>query len=89
MFPTKKNLSVARTLGVAIVAAVGFSGCATYDDDFVTINSRLDQLDARVQSAAQSAEAANQAAQQANRRLDSLEDRVERLETEPGRVPRG
>jgi murein lipoprotein len=89
MFPTKRHLAVARTLGVAIVAAVGFSGCATYDDEFLTINSRLDRLDASVQSAAQSAEAANQSAQQANQRLDSLEGRVQQLETGPGRVPRG
>ena len=89
MFPTKRSLGAARMLGVAIVAAVGFSGCATYADEFAAIDSRLDQLDARVQSAAQSAESANQAAQQANRRLDTLESRVQQLETGPGRVPRG
>jgi murein lipoprotein len=86
---TKKHFTVARTLGVAIVAAVGFSGCATYDDDFARINSRLDTLDAQVQSAAQSAEAANQSAQQANARLNSLESRVQALESGPRRVPRG
>ena len=85
----KRHVAVARTLGVALVAAVGFSGCATYDDDFVTINSRLDQLDARVQTAAESAQAANAAAQQANRRLDSLEGRVQQLESGTARVPRG
>lgn len=89
MFPTKQQLSVARTLGVALVAAVGFSGCVTYDDEFLAVNSRLDQLDARVQSAAQSAESANQAAMRANQRLDSLENRVEQLESDPPRVPRG
>lgn len=86
MFLTKQQ---ARTLGVAIVAAVGFSGCATYADEFAAIDSRFDQLDARVQDAAQSAESANQAAMRANQRLDSLENRVEQLESDPPRVPRG
>ena len=89
MFPTKKSLVSARALGVAIVAAVGFSGCATYGDEFAQVNSRLDQLDTRVQGAAQSAESANQSAQQANQRLDQLESRVQQLETAPRRVPRG
>ena len=89
MFPTKKHLATARTLGVAIVAVVGLASCATYDDDFARVNSRLDQLDTRVQSAAQSAESANQSATQANQRLDQLEGRVQQLETAPGRKPRG
>lgn len=62
MFASKRHLLRAGVLGVAMVAVAGLSGCATYDDEFATINSRLDQLDTRVQSAAQSAEAANQAA---------------------------
>ena len=69
MFSNKQHLRTVRTLGVALVAAVGFAGCATYDDEFATINNRLDTLDTRVQGAAQSAESANQAAQQANQRL--------------------
>ncbi|TAK37964.1 MAG: hypothetical protein EPO30_08675 [Lysobacteraceae bacterium] len=89
MFPTKQHLTTARTLGVAIVAAVGLASCATYDDDFARVNSRLDTLDSRVQDAAQSAESANQAAQRANSRLDSLEGRVQQLESSPSRVPRG
>ena len=89
MFPTKQHLTLARTLGVAVVAAIGLGGCATYDDDFARINSRLDQLDTRVQGAAQSAETASQSAQQANQRLDQLESRVQQLETAPRRVPRG
>ena len=89
MFPTNKHLKVARTLGVAAVVAMGLASCATYDDEFAGINSRLDQLDTRVQGAAQSAESANQSAQQANRRLDSLETRVQRIESSSGRVPRG
>ena len=84
-----RHLANARLLGVALVAAVGLSACATYDDDFARVNLRLDQLDTQVQGAAQSAESANQAAQQANRRLDSLEGRVQQLETAPRRTPRG
>lgn len=86
---TKKNLMMVRTLGVALVAGLSLSACATYDDEFAGINSRLDQLDMKVQGAAQSAESANQSAQQANQRLDQLEGRVQRLETAPGRQPRG
>ncbi|WP_140909826.1 LPP leucine zipper domain-containing protein [Cognatiluteimonas lumbrici] len=82
---TRKNMA----LGMAIFAIVGLSGCATYTDEFATINSRLDQLDARVQGAAQSAEAANREAQRANQRLDQIEGRVRNLESSPGRVPRG
>ncbi|NZA24929.1 hypothetical protein H0E84_00880 [Luteimonas sp. SJ-92] len=89
MFLTKQRLSVVRTLGVAIVATVGLGACATYDDEFAGINSRLDQLDSRVQGAAQSAESANQSAQQANQRLDQMETRVQQLEAAPRRVPRG
>ena len=89
MFVTKQHLLMARTLGVAIVATIGLSACATYDDEFAGINSRLDQLDTKVQSAAQSAESANQSAQQANQRLDQIEGRVQQLEAAPGRKPRG
>jgi murein lipoprotein len=89
MFPTKQHLTIARTLGVALVAALALAGCKTYDTEFATINSRLDQLDTKVQGAAQSAESANQAAQQANQRLDQLEGRVQKLETAPPRKPRG
>ena len=78
----------ARTLGVAIVA-LSLSACATYKDEFAGINSRLDQLDTKVQGAAQSAESANQSAQQANQRLDQIESRVQQLETKPSRPPRG
>ena len=88
MIPTKQHLTT-RTIGVALVAALGLAGCATYDEEFATINSRLDQLDTKVQGAAQSAEAANQSAQQANQRLDQLEGRVKQLETAPPRKPRG
>ena len=89
MFPTKQQLTMARTLGVAIVATLGLASCATYDDDFARINSRLDQLDSRVQNAAQSAESANQSAQQANQRLDQMDSRVRQLEAAPRRAPRG
>jgi len=89
MFMTKQHLLLARTLGVAMVATLGLASCATYDDEFAGINSRLDQLDTRVQGAAQSAEAANQSAQRANQRLDQIESRVQQLETKPSRPPRG
>ena len=89
MFVTKQHQVMARALGVAILAAASLSACATYDDEFAGINTRLDQLDARVQGAAQSAESANQSAQQANQRLDQMETRLQTLETSPRRVPRG
>lgn len=89
MFLTKQHLMMARTLGVAIVATAGLSACATYDDEFAGINSRLDRLDSQVQNAAQSAESANQGAQRANQRLDQIEGRVQQLESSPRRVPRG
>ena len=89
MFVTKQPLAMARTLGVVIIATLGLASCATYDDEFATINSRLDQLDTKVQGAAQSADAANQSAQQANQRLDQIESRVQQLEAAPKRKPRG
>ncbi|SBV36150.1 conserved exported hypothetical protein [uncultured Stenotrophomonas sp.] len=89
MFLTKQHLKTARTLGVAIAVTVGLGACATYKDDFATINTRLDQLDSRVQGAAQSAESANQSAQRANQRLDQIEGRVQQLETAPRRAARG
>ena len=89
MFLTKQNLVMAHTLGVALVASLGLASCATYRDEFAGINSRLDQLDTKVQGAAQSAESANQSAQQANQRLDQMESRVQQLETAPRRKPRG
>jgi murein lipoprotein len=86
---TRQHTAVARSLIVALVASMSLAACATYDDEFAGINSRLDQLDTRVQGAAQSAESANQSAQQANQRLDQIEGRVQRLEAAPRRVPRG
>ncbi|AXK71172.1 hypothetical protein DWG18_01975 [Lysobacter sp. TY2-98] len=89
MILSKQHLVMARPLALAIVAALSLAACATYDDDFARINSRLDQLDSKVQSAAQSADAANQSAQRANQRLDAIEGRVQQLETAPRRKPRG
>ncbi|TZF84284.1 hypothetical protein [Cognatilysobacter lacus] len=89
MFLSRQHVVMARTLGVAIVATIGLTSCATYDADFARINSRLDQLDAKVQGAAQSAESANQSAQRANQRLDQIEGRVQQLEAAPRRRPRG
>ena len=83
-----KHLTKARALGVVIVAALSLGACATRED-IAGINSRLDQIDARVQSAAQSAESANQSAQRANQRLDQMEGRIQQLETQPARRARG
>ncbi|MFT3754610.1 MAG: hypothetical protein QM769_01465 [Pseudoxanthomonas sp.] len=85
MFLTKQHMK----FGIALIAAAGLASCATYKDEFAGINSRFDQLDAKVQGAAQSAEAANQSAQQANQRLDQLEGRVQQIEAGPRRAPRG
>jgi murein lipoprotein len=49
-----QHMKTARNLGVAILA-LSLGACATYKDEFATINSRLDQLDTKVQGAAQSA----------------------------------
>ena len=89
MLLTKQQLVMARRLGVAILVAGSLASCATYKEEFAGINSRLDQLDAKVQGAAQSAESANQSAQQANQRLDQIEGRVQQLERAPRRTPRG
>ncbi|MFC3814964.1 hypothetical protein [Lysobacter sp. GCM10012299] len=86
MFENKQKL--VRALGVAALT-LSLAACATYDDDFARVNSRLDQLDTKVQNAAQSAESANQSAQQANQRLDQIEGRVQALEAAPSRKPRG
>jgi murein lipoprotein len=83
-----KHLTMARTLGVVIFAALSLGACATRDD-IAQINSRLDSIDARVQSAAQSAESANQNAQRANQRLDQMEGRIQQLESRPARQARG
>lgn len=84
----QQPLKAARTLGVAIIAALSLAACAT-KEDIAGINSRLDQIDARVQSAAQSAESANESATRANQRLDQMEGRIQQLETQPARRPRG
>ena len=55
---SKKHVATARTLVVALVAGLSLAGCATYKDEFATINSRLDSLDTKVNSAAQSADQA-------------------------------
>lgn len=89
MILAKQHLMTARTLGVALIAGLSLSACATYKDDFARIDSRLDQLDTKVQGAAQSAESANQSATQANQRLDQIEGRVQQLEQAPRRKPRG
>jgi murein lipoprotein len=78
---TKQHLTIGRTFGVAVVAALSLGACAT-KGDIDAINARLDQIDSRVGSASQSAASANQ-------RLDRLEGRVQQLEAQPARQPRG
>lgn len=85
----KQYLTATRTLGVAILASLSLGACATYDDEFAAINSRLDQLDDRVATASQNADSANQSAQRANQRLDQMESRIQQLETQPARRARG
>jgi len=79
---------MARTLGVAIFAAVSLGACATRDD-IRQINTRLDSIDAQVARAAASSESANQNAARANQRLDNIEGRVQQLEQQPARRARG
>lgn len=80
-----KTLTKARTLGVAIIAALSLTACAT-KGDIENINTRLDSIDAQVQSSAQASSAANSAT---NQRLDAIDARVQQLETRAGRTPRG
>lgn len=83
-----KYSTMARTLGVAILAAVSLGACATRDD-IRQINTRLDSIDAQVSRAAASSESANQNAARANQRLDNIEGRVQQLEQQPARRARG
>jgi murein lipoprotein len=83
-----KYSTMARTLGVAIFAAVSLGACATRDD-IRQINTRLDAIDAQVARAAASSESANQNAARANQRLDNIEGRVQQLEQQPARRARG
>lgn len=89
MLLNKQYGAMARKISIAMIVSAGLASCATYKDEFAGINSRFDQLDAKVQGAAQSAESANQSAQQANQRLDQIEGRVQQLERAPRRAPRG
>ena len=82
------KLTTVRSLAVAAIAAMSLGACATRGD-IQQINSRLDSIDAPVQSAAQNAAAANQSSQRANQRLDAIEGRVQALETQPARRARG
>ena len=83
-----KQLTAARTLGIVILAALTLGACATRED-IAQINSRLDSIDAQVQSAAQNSRSANESAARANQRLDSIEGRIQQLETQPARRARG
>jgi murein lipoprotein len=95
----KIRAASARVVAVIALAGLGLGACVSQDaidQQFATVNSRLDQVDARVQAAAQQASAANQAAQQANQsaqqanqRIDELNTRVNQMQQGPARTPRG
>lgn len=64
----KNHAASARVVGVILLGGLGLSACATngyVDEQIAAVNSRIDQVDGRVQTAAQRAEAANSAAQAA------------------------
>ncbi|HEX5008456.1 MAG TPA: Lpp/OprI family alanine-zipper lipoprotein [Hyphomonadaceae bacterium] len=103
--PWLKNRA-ARVAAVILLGGVGLSACATQDyvdQQIAGVNSRIDQLDARVATATQRADQANQAAQAANsaaqgaatdartanQRIDQLEGRVNTMQSAPARTPRG
>ena len=80
------NNSSAKLGMVAAIALGGLSlsGCATYEDEFAAINSRISAVDAKATDALQRADAANAAAaaaaadaRNANTRLDALTTRVD------------
>lgn len=96
----KSRAGTLKVLAAASIAALAVSACATKSDiqeAMTPINSRLDQIDQRVQSAAQSAESANQAATQAatdartaNQRIDQINSRIDTMEQQAAtRTPRG
>jgi murein lipoprotein len=102
----KTHAASVRVVAVILVGGLAASGCVTrdyIDQQFSTVNTRIDQLDAQVQTAAQradqaaqSAQAANQAAQaaatdarNANTRLDQVNTRIDQIERGPARTPRG
>ncbi len=102
----KNHAASARVVAVILVGGLGLSACVTQDyvdQQIAGVNSRIDQLDARVQTATQRADAANSAAQSAsaaanqaatdartaNQRIDQLDGRVGNLERAPVRTPRG
>jgi len=64
----KKHAASARVVAVIILGGLGLSACAStqyVDEKIAAVNTRIDQLDGRVQTAAQRAEAANASAQAA------------------------
>lgn len=65
----KKHAASVRVAAIIALGAVSFTACATngyVDEKFAATNSRIDQLDARVATAAQRAEAGNSAAASAS-----------------------
>jgi murein lipoprotein len=104
--PLLKNRPITRAAAVIVLGGFSLGACVSQqkiDEQFSTLNTRIDQLDAQVQSAAQQAGAANQAAQSANQaaqaaasdarnanqRLDAIDARINQLEQGPTRTPRG
>ncbi len=102
----KNHAASARVVAVMLVGGLALGGCVTrdyIDQQFATVNTRIDQVDARVQTATQRADAAAQAAQQANQaaqaaaadarnanqRLDQVSTRIDQIEQGPARTPRG
>jgi len=64
----KNHAASARAVAVVALGGLALSACATnqyVDEQIATVNSRIEQTDARVTAAAQRAEAANSAAQAA------------------------
>lgn len=102
----KNRAASLRAVAIVTMGGLALTACATnqyVDEKFAAANARIDQLDARVTSAAQRADAAqatagtaNSTAQgaatdarTANQRLDQLAGRVDALEKAPARTPRG
>ncbi len=96
----KSRAGTLKVLAAASLAALFVSACATkadMEEAMMPVNSRLDQIDQRVQAAAQSAEGANQSATQAatearnaNQRIDQINSRIDTMETQAAtRTPRG
>ncbi len=102
----KNHAASIRVAAVIALGGLGLGACVSQqkiDEQFATLNTRIDQLDSRVQAASQQASAANQAAQaanqaaqaaasdarNANQRLDAMDARINQMQQAPARTPRG